>query len=90
MGYLPVRVARAMAESTARETAEPVEPGPRPRLSKAGRIGIGLLLTLLGLFLLAAIFPVAPGPLDRALPIGAAGIAAVWIGGIFMGVGSRS
>jgi len=73
--------------------AEPAgAPGgrPLPRISKAGRIGIGLLLTLVGLFLLAAILPVAPGPLYHVLPIAAAGIAAVWIGGIFMGVGSRS
>jgi hypothetical protein len=68
----------------------PAGPARRGRLSKAARIGIGLLLTLVGLFLLAAILPVAPGPLDHILPIAAAGIAAVWIGGIFMGVGSRS
>lgn len=63
---------------------------PRRTLSKKGRIGLGLLLTLVGLFLLADTLPVAPGPLARVLPLLAAGILGLWIGGILMGIGSRS
>jgi len=62
----------------------------RPRLSKPARIGLGLLLTLLGLFLLVLLFPTAPGALTRTLPVAAAGIVALWVGGILMGIGSRS
>ncbi len=62
----------------------------RPRLSKNAKIGLGLLLTFLGLFFLTLLFPTAPGPLDRALPVAAVGVVALWVGGILMGVGSRS
>jgi hypothetical protein len=62
----------------------------RPRLSKNQRIGLGLLLTLVGLFLLADVVPSAPGPLARVLPVAAAGILVLWVGGILMGIGSRS
>jgi hypothetical protein len=62
----------------------------RPRVSKSAKIGLGLLLTLVGLFLLTLLFPSAPGPLDRALPVAAAGIVVLWVGGILMGIGSRS
>lgn len=48
------------------------------------------MFTVLGLFLLAAILPVDPGALDRSLPFAAAGITVLWIGGILMGIGSRS
>ncbi|HTP55471.1 MAG TPA: hypothetical protein VML53_02240 [Thermoplasmata archaeon] len=62
----------------------------RPRRSKRAKIGLGLLLTLVGLFLLADALPADPGPLGRLLPIVGAGVVALWIGGILMGVGSRS
>lgn len=62
----------------------------RPRFSKATKVLLGLLLTLVGLFLLSVLIPTAPGRLLTALPVAAAGIAAVWIGGILMGIGSRS
>ena len=62
----------------------------RPRLSKNQRIGLGLLLTLTGLFLLADLIPSAPGPLARVLPVAAVGIVVLWVGGILMGIGSRS
>ncbi|HLN51179.1 MAG: hypothetical protein ACLQD9_01810 [Thermoplasmata archaeon] len=62
----------------------------RPRLSKQARIGLGLLLTLVGLFLLADLLPSAPAALARMLPVATAGIAALWVGGILMGIGSRS
>jgi hypothetical protein len=62
----------------------------RPRLSKSAKIGLGLLFTLVGLFLLLLLFPTAPGALDRTLPVAAAGIVVLWVGGILMGIGSRS
>ncbi|MGI0155549.1 MAG: hypothetical protein ACREDE_05385 [Thermoplasmata archaeon] len=49
-----------------------------------------MLLTLVGLFLLSALLPTAPGKLAFALPAAGAGIVAVWVGGILMGIGSRS
>lgn len=71
----------------------PPGPAPPPRrrpLSKRSKIGLGLLLTLVGLFLAADALPVAPGPLARVLPVVAAGLVALWAGGILMGIGSRS
>lgn len=67
-------------------------PGPRrrPRLSKSARIGLGLALSLLGLFLLSILFPTAPGSFATVLPVAAVGIVALWVGGVLMGVGSRS
>ena len=68
-------------------------PGPRARrfrLSRKGRVALGLLLTLVGLFLLAVLFPTAPGVDARVLPVAAVGIVALWVGGILMGSGSRS
>ncbi|MGI0131375.1 MAG: hypothetical protein ACREEC_14705 [Thermoplasmata archaeon] len=71
-------------------TAEGASP-PRPaRLTRSQKIGGGLLLTLVGLFLLSALLPTAPGKLAFALPAAGAGIVAVWVGGILMGIGSRS
>jgi hypothetical protein len=61
-----------------------------PRVSKNTKIGLGLLLTLVGLFLLVLLFPSAPGALSSVLPIAAVGIVALWVGGILMGIGSRS
>lgn len=63
---------------------------PRPRLSKTAKIGLGLVLTLLGLALLSILLPTAPGRFAFDLPVAAAGILVLWIGGILMGVGSRS
>jgi hypothetical protein len=70
-------------------------PGPAPRrrrrpLSKRAKVGLGLLLTLVGLFLAAVALPTAPGPLARVLPVVAVGLVALWVGGILMGIGSRS
>jgi hypothetical protein len=62
----------------------------RPRLTKNQKIGIGLLLTFLGLLLLAVLLPTSPSQLRYALPVAAAGILALWVGGILMGIGSRS
>jgi len=64
--------------------------GRRPALSKSAKIGLGLLLTLVGLFLLVVLFPTDPASFRTVLPVAAAGIVALWVGGILMGVGSRS
>jgi hypothetical protein len=68
----------------------PAAGGRPPRLSKQVTIGLGLLLTLVGLFLLSALFPTAPGRLAFGIGVGAAGILSLWLGGILMGIGSRS
>ena len=62
----------------------------RPTLSKPAKIGLGLLLTLVGLFLLVLLFPTSPSSFSTVLPVAAAGIVALWVGGILMGIGSRS
>lgn len=45
----------------------------------------GLLLTFVGIFLLALLFPVDTGPLLRETPVIAAGLLTLWLGGILMG-----
>jgi len=74
---------------TATPPAE-ARPGRRPRLSKPAKIGLGLLLTFVGLFLLVLLFPTDPSSFRTVLPVAAAGIVALWVGGILMGIGSRS
>jgi len=59
-------------------------------LSKPAKIGIGLLLTLVGLLLLTLLLPTDPGRLSTLLPVAGVGIVALWVGGILMGIGSRS
>ena len=73
-------------------TASPVDQSKprRPRLSRSGRIGLGLLLTLVGLFLLVILFPTDPASFRSVIPVAAAGMVALWVGGILMGIGSRS
>ncbi len=71
--------------------AAPDAPPPRRRgLSKNQKIGTGLLLTFVGLALIAVLFPTSPSELGVALPVAAVGILALWVGGILMGIGSRS
>ncbi len=65
-------------------TPEP-PPARRSRLSRGQRVGLGLLLTLLGLFLCVAALPSSPGPLLRILPYFGAGLVALWVGGILLG-----
>jgi hypothetical protein len=70
--------------------AESVPASHRRPLSKSAKIGLGLLFTFLGLFLLSDLLPTAPGRFSTILPIAAAGMLVLWVGGILMGVGSRS
>jgi len=72
------------------EVRAPARGRGRPRLSKPAKIGLGLLLTLVGLFLLVLLFPTDPKSFTTLLPVAAAGIVALWVGGILMGIGSRS
>jgi hypothetical protein len=62
----------------------------RAPLSKATKIGLGLLLTFVGLFLLSILLPTAPGKFSTILPVAGLGMLLLWLGGIWMGVGSRS
>lgn len=45
----------------------------------------GLLLTLVGFVLLGIGLPTAPAALVQAIPVAAAGLLALWIGGILLG-----
>ncbi len=56
-------------------------------MSKAQKIGGGLLLTIAGLFLLSILLPTAPEKLEYALPAAGVGILLLWVGGILMGIG---
>ena len=70
----------------------PPDPPPprRSRLSRSQKIGGGLLLSIAGIFLVSVLLPTAPEKLAYALPVAGAGIVLVWVGGIAMGIGSRS
>jgi hypothetical protein len=57
----------------------------REEARRQQRLGLGLLLTLLGLFLLAILFPTDPSQLLALLPIGGAGMLALWVGGLLLG-----
>ncbi|MFZ0891513.1 MAG: hypothetical protein WB778_03525 [Thermoplasmata archaeon] len=52
------------------------------------KIGLGLLFTLVGLFLMLRLVPTAPS--SGFLASVGAGLLLLWVGGILMGVGSRS
>jgi hypothetical protein len=65
-------------------------PSRRRPLSKNQKIGLGLLLTFVGLFLLSILLPTAPGRFSTLLPVAGLGMLLLWLGGIWMGVGSRS
>ncbi len=66
-------------------------PGPAPpRQSRQRALALGLLLTLGGLVLVAVLLPTAPGRLGTILPVAAAGLVLLWVGGILLGRGSRA
>jgi len=68
-------------------------PAPLPRrprrLSPGAMIALGLLLTLVGLFVLGGTVPSAPGTLERAVAVTGVGVLAVWVGGILLGRSGR-
>jgi hypothetical protein len=70
--------------------ASPRGPSSSRGLSKTQKIGLGLAFTLVGIALLAVLFPTAPERLGYLLPIAGVGILLLWVGGILMGIGSRS
>jgi hypothetical protein len=57
-------------------------------MTKSMKVGLGLLFTLIGLFLMLRLLPSAPS--GSFLATVGAGILLLWVGGILMGVGSRS
>ncbi|MFZ0699422.1 MAG: hypothetical protein WAN74_04450 [Thermoplasmata archaeon] len=67
------------------EPAPTARRAPRRPLSKNARIGIGLVLTFLGLVFLVSLLPTGSSALATALPLAAAGILAIWVGGILLG-----
>ncbi len=75
--------------------SDPGVPRPPERTARERRrqqrLGLGLLLSLLGIFLLAILFPTNPAALLALLPIGGAGMLALWVGGVLLGgrAGSR-
>ncbi len=71
------------------EAAAPRAPARRG-LTRIQKIGLGLLSTLVGLALLSSLLPSAPERLGYVLPAAAVGLLLLWIGGILMGIGSRS
>jgi hypothetical protein len=65
-------------------------PSRRAGFSRNQKIGLGLVLTIVGIALLSVLLPTAPGRFTAALSVAGGGILALWIGGILMGIGSRS
>ncbi len=70
--------------------APPTDRPARRRWSKNQKIGTGLLLTLVGLALITLLLPTTPSSVGHVLPIAAGAVLALWVGGILMGIGSRS
>jgi hypothetical protein len=65
-------------------------PRRRPRLSKHAKIGLGLVFTVIGIACFGSVLPTEPNELSFALPVTALGFLTAWVGGILMGIGSRS
>jgi len=58
---------------------------PRRRLSRGGAVAVGLLLTLVGLFVLGGTVPTDPSTLERAVAVTGVGAVALWVGGLLLG-----
>jgi hypothetical protein len=52
-------------------------------------IGLGLLLTVVGLFVIGGTVPTAAGTLERSLAVTGVAAASLWLGGILLGTGGR-
>lgn len=76
--------------SAASSAPSPVPGSTLPRSSRARLLALGLLFSLVGLVLVAVLLPTAPGSLSTVLPIAAAGLVLLWVGGILLGRGGRS
>lgn len=67
----------------------PPPPSPaaarRRGLTRTQFVGLGILLSFIGLFLLVILLPTDPTQFARALPVAAAGLIALWLGGVLMG-----
>lgn len=75
---------------TAPPTAPPAGSGTRRRrLSPAAKVLLGVLLTLVGLFVLGGTVPTAPSTLERAVALTGLGAFVLWLGGVFLGSGGR-
>ncbi len=75
---------------TAPPVAGSAAEGPRSRRGSTGaKIALGLALTLVGLFLLGGTVPTASSTLERAIAVTGAGALALWLGGLYLGLGGR-
>jgi len=79
-----------MAVGTPSVPASPAGPDPDTRRAKMRALGLGLFLTLLGLVLVAVLLPTAPGDFVVVLPVAAAGLVLLWVGGVLLGRGSKT
>lgn len=68
-------------------TVPSAAPAPRARrgMTRNQSIGLGLLFSFVGLFLLILLLPTDPAQFAHILPIAAAGILVLWVGGILLG-----
>lgn len=78
-----------MASASSAPPSPSLRPYP-PARNRQKIVALGLLLSLLGLVLVAVLLPTAPGTLRTVLPVAAAGLVLLWTGGILLGRGSRS
>ena len=62
----------------------------RRRVRRQGLVVLGVMLTFVGLALVALLLPSAPGALATALPIAALAALGLWFGGILLGRGMAS
>ncbi len=65
--------------------ATPDAPASRIERRRQRFVMFGILLTFVGLVLLGFSLPTAPATLAQVLPWAAAGLLALWIGGILLG-----
>jgi hypothetical protein len=65
-------------------------PARRSRgLSARAKVGLGVLLTLVGLFVLGGTVPTAPGTLERDVAVTGLAALGLWLGGVLLGSARR-